>query len=351
MRAQTHRDRCRSKEAGQRLRDTLQREYPHHKILYYDGASDEKTRATIGNCDEEWVKYDVVIYTPVIVYGVDFTARHFHAVYGIFTGCSVDYLAAFQMLERARNVIDCRVVLELPRLLPAAARPPPPTLDSTRELLMHYADAWRDLASQRGVRDEASLRLRFDTYVYNHWVAEASRHDLRAWLLPRIRASGGTVTLVDDADDADGSGVKDARAALAQAADRLSEAQAVAIVAAADLSSEQHEELLQKPVPQRTPNERSALQKRRIRSVYSMLSKRSDSAGAGAGAGAGGAQPDALDVEFVRTYCTERMMERYLTLAAYGNQQCPRSAAACGKATTSTTSRSRTTRRRAPRSS
>lgn len=97
----------RLKQSGELVVDT--------KILYYDGKSSQADKKRIANCDQEWSAVDVVIYTPVIVYGVDYNGPPFDYVFGFFTGYTVNARAAYQMLERAREVKMKRVYICMPR--------------------------------------------------------------------------------------------------------------------------------------------------------------------------------------------------------------------------------------------
>jgi hypothetical protein len=75
-------------------------------LRYYDSDSSAKEREEWKNCSESWLMFDVIITTPAIDVGVDFSPKkpHFDLVFGFFTGKSVDYRIAFQMLQRVRQL-------------------------------------------------------------------------------------------------------------------------------------------------------------------------------------------------------------------------------------------------------
>jgi hypothetical protein len=90
-----------------------EQKHPDCNVLVYHGDSSPSHKATIAQCDDFWSQYDVVIASPTITYGVDFNPpeAHFHKTYAFFKGTSVDDQSAFQMLERARKLIDNQVVI------------------------------------------------------------------------------------------------------------------------------------------------------------------------------------------------------------------------------------------------
>lgn len=77
------------------------------KVLVITGKSTDEIKATAGRCNDEWVKYRVVIYTNTIECGVSFTKEHFHRFYGLFdneTGPS--HKSYMQMIKRVRGLRD-----------------------------------------------------------------------------------------------------------------------------------------------------------------------------------------------------------------------------------------------------
>lgn len=83
------------------------------KYIKYTANTDDKQKKELTKVNEVWTRYQVVMYSPTIESGVDFTALHFDRVYGIIIGgkgtCSIR--SFLQMMGRARNVsshiIEC----------------------------------------------------------------------------------------------------------------------------------------------------------------------------------------------------------------------------------------------------
>ncbi len=100
--------------------------------LYYAGSSDQDKRDVL-HCDEEWVNYRLVVYTPTIGSGVDCSVVHFHVVFGYFTAKSSTYREFKQQLGRVRNPIDRRLKLHLRQW--EATDPLTTDLDELREEL------------------------------------------------------------------------------------------------------------------------------------------------------------------------------------------------------------------------
>jgi hypothetical protein len=85
----------------------IKQEYPHLACLYYHGESSQHMKEDAANCDTVWVRYMVVIYTPTIVYGVDFNPpgiAHFDAILAYAVPNSNVVREFVQMLGRTRKL-------------------------------------------------------------------------------------------------------------------------------------------------------------------------------------------------------------------------------------------------------
>lgn len=78
-------------------------EYPKLKIKMYNSDTDDMDRSFLKVVNEEWIKYDVVIVSPTVLYGVDFNREHFDRVYGYYTKTIVAN-SVFQQLNRIRKI-------------------------------------------------------------------------------------------------------------------------------------------------------------------------------------------------------------------------------------------------------
>ena len=82
------------------------------KICLYSSESDDFIKKKdLSNVNKEWLKYDVIIYTPSITAGISFEEKHFDCIFGYFTNRSCDVYTLLQMLYRVRNVKEKRIYL------------------------------------------------------------------------------------------------------------------------------------------------------------------------------------------------------------------------------------------------
>lgn len=65
------------------------------------------------NCNKVFTKYDIIISSPTICYGLDFNVKHFHKVYAFFHCSSVCCREAYQMLYRCRDLIDKEIIINI----------------------------------------------------------------------------------------------------------------------------------------------------------------------------------------------------------------------------------------------
>lgn len=89
------------------MAEAIRRRFPTKVIRVYH----KETSQTIKNEDfanpaEKWLNVDVLIYTPTLVIGVDYSLLTFHKVYAFFLNTTTDALGSAQMLLRVRHLID-----------------------------------------------------------------------------------------------------------------------------------------------------------------------------------------------------------------------------------------------------
>jgi hypothetical protein len=204
------------------------------KILYYDGKSSQKKKKKIANCDEKWSKYDVVIYTPVIVYGVDYNGKPFDYVYGFFSGYTVNARAAYQMLERARELTQNKVFVCSPSyLFTKDPRVTSMTLNEVTiamnimvkdlsKLMKEYSDMFRGLNNETKDMMDPDYYSCIDSNENMYWTVnlkdpftimmrdfihknQQSKSNFMEWLKAYISESGGRIESEDlfDAIDSD----------------------------------------------------------------------------------------------------------------------------------------------------
>jgi len=81
--------------------------YPTLKICYYSAKSDDKKKKKdFENINDVWSAADVVIYSPSIESGVDFSVKHFDNLFVVYSSMSTCPRALFQMMARIRNFKD-----------------------------------------------------------------------------------------------------------------------------------------------------------------------------------------------------------------------------------------------------
>ena len=67
---------------------------------------DDQVKEQLANVNELWVKYQLVLYSPTISAGVDFSVEHFDRMYFYMCRGSCSPLGALQMTGRVRKLRD-----------------------------------------------------------------------------------------------------------------------------------------------------------------------------------------------------------------------------------------------------
>ena len=81
----------------------ISNEFPNLKILSITSDTSIETKRLSSNAESEFVKYDVVIVSPSVIYGVDYSGDHFDSVFGYYKNHTIMANMAGQQLRRVRN--------------------------------------------------------------------------------------------------------------------------------------------------------------------------------------------------------------------------------------------------------
>ena len=85
-----------------------------HILLFNRDTAAQYDKFIIQGVDEFWIKYKIVIVSPKVIYGIDFTKLHFHKTYGIYRGGMIlSGREANQQLYRIRSLIDKKITINL----------------------------------------------------------------------------------------------------------------------------------------------------------------------------------------------------------------------------------------------
>ena len=90
----------------QAIDERIKKEFPEKKTILYTQQTNRKKEIsdTLNDVNTEWLKYDVVLYSPTIQAGLSFEQKHFDYCYGIFNNSSSDDADCCQMIHRIRDV-------------------------------------------------------------------------------------------------------------------------------------------------------------------------------------------------------------------------------------------------------
>lgn len=116
---------------------------PEGRVLLHTSKSSDELRRQLDDVDTLWSKYQLVIYSPTIAAGVDFSTEHFGRMYCYTCANSALPSTALQMLFRVRKLGDTRVrccAARAMRMSLVAARPSITSYDMRHWLL------WMDLS-------------------------------------------------------------------------------------------------------------------------------------------------------------------------------------------------------------
>ena len=80
-------------------------------LIYTSNSPSEYDKLIVTGINDFWKKYKVVIVSPKVIYGIDFTIQHFHKVYCFYCGNIITQRECYQQINRIRNLIDKEIYI------------------------------------------------------------------------------------------------------------------------------------------------------------------------------------------------------------------------------------------------
>tara|TARA_Y100000389_G_C17452224_1_gene515646 strand:- start:108 stop:1883 length:1776 start_codon:yes stop_codon:yes gene_type:complete len=80
-------------------------------LIYTSNSPSEYDTLVVKGINNFWNKYKVVIVSPKVIYGIDFTEKHFHKIYCFYCGNIITRRECYQQINRIRNLIDKEVFI------------------------------------------------------------------------------------------------------------------------------------------------------------------------------------------------------------------------------------------------
>jgi len=170
------------------------------KVKVYNCDTDDESRQALAEVNEEWIKYDVIICSPTILYGVDFNKIHFDQVYGFYTK-TINASSIYQQLNRIRKIKDKKGLIYVQDYMNSNVHPMPTKIKDVSKYYFKYKNEFEKIAQLLSV-DYTKLYTLNDedlfTKLYLHYQCEINRcgNNFEKRLTKYITEFGGTLNKI-----------------------------------------------------------------------------------------------------------------------------------------------------------
>jgi hypothetical protein len=172
---------------------------PDAKILVYHSEVSDQLKKGVAKCNEIWTNYDVVIYTPTINTGVDFSKEHFDVMMAEATNRSTVARSFYQQIRRVRKLRDRKVIYFVPHQkkpgnLPVDSKEIWVTTETKIDELLGQADRMLDFTIAGDNHWKIAKTDYSELFVVNLKEANASRNDFNEAFCCHLDGLGKRVT-------------------------------------------------------------------------------------------------------------------------------------------------------------
>lgn len=143
------------------------------KIIRYTSMTDDEQKIALNNVNEEWIKYNVVMYSPTIEAGVDFNVVHFNKIYCFLSSGSCSPRSFLQMVGRIRTITDDRIRCCYDKLMKYVNKNAfIPTIDTVEDMIVKRDYLYNNYTFNKVDATECELIVKKDaftrTFAYNY---------------------------------------------------------------------------------------------------------------------------------------------------------------------------------------
>jgi len=176
---------CNSKRKAKHFHRCIDKWFPKLKVSLYCSDSGAAEKEEVARCNEEWIGYDVVIYSPTVGAGVDFNPvqPHFDAIFAFGVSTSNPCSEFMQMIGRVRKVKDKVVHVYLQDLSPTRY-----TFHCNREYIHSELEKSNEMLNIPATVNDPRYR---QLYIYNRVEAEQSKSMFSALFWKGVEEKGG----------------------------------------------------------------------------------------------------------------------------------------------------------------
>lgn len=168
---------CDSKKQTEMLETQLQQCNDKLKIKIYNCDTDDESRKLLAEVNKEWSKYDCIICSPTIIYGLDFNKMHFDYVFGFYTK-TITASSVYQQLNRIRKIGKKEAYIYVQEFNNTNVHPMPTTIQGIENYYFKYQDDCKKELEKLSIDSKYFRRLNTNdvfTKLYLHFQCEINR--------------------------------------------------------------------------------------------------------------------------------------------------------------------------------
>jgi BolA protein len=186
---------CDSKKQTEMLESQLIQK--NLKVKVYNCDTDDHSRKMLKHVNQEWNKFDVVIVSPTIVYGVDFNKVHFDYVFGYYTK-TITASSVYQQLNRIRKITEKEAYIYVQEYHNNNVHPMPTTIQGLEKYYFRYQSECKKEFEKLSLDCTQLKKLNLSdhfTKLYLHFMCEINRceNDFMSRLIRFLTEFGGKV--------------------------------------------------------------------------------------------------------------------------------------------------------------
>jgi hypothetical protein len=164
-----------SKKQTEMLESTLSKY--NIKIKVYNCDTDDKSRRRLKEVNKEWGKFDCIICSPTIIYGVDFNKIHFDYVFGYYTK-TITASSIYQQLNRIRKIKEKEAYIYIQEFYNTNVHPMPTTIKGLEKYFFRHQEECKSEFSKLAIDKLHFQKLNTNdlfTKLYLHFKCETHR--------------------------------------------------------------------------------------------------------------------------------------------------------------------------------
>ena len=186
-----------SKDFTDLLYKQISKDFPHLKIQVYNVDTKDEDKINMGDVNETWITFQIIIVSPTVIYGINMSKIHFDAVFGKYNSIILAR-GCYQQIRRIRNIKEKQAFIHFNDRKYFSDIYYPTDIEELRSYVLKHKNEFQDVLNCLNQTYDDGFKLDIDdafTKLYLYFLSERHKNNncFKTEIIKAFSENGGRV--------------------------------------------------------------------------------------------------------------------------------------------------------------